>query len=187
MQLEKWSLSIYRWRGCQSSCSHSCSSGFSSAGSSSPRPASAAPSSCRACLRSQGYSCPGHSPPRHCSCRPGGPRVAEATRKCREAVDTANARWNSSSANKVAQRRGSPFPTFFQGVCVSCSVVSHSLWPPLDCSPPGPSVHGILQIRILEWTAIPFSRGSFWPRDQTLLSCTASRFFIIWATGKFFF
>ena len=57
---------------------------------------------------------------------------------------------------------------------------------PLDCSPPGPSVHGILQVRILEWIAIPFSRGSFWPRDQTLLSCTASRFFIIWATGKFF-
>ena len=31
---------------------------------------------------------------------------------------------------------------------------------PMDCSPPGPSVHEILQVRILEWIAIPFSRGS---------------------------
>ena len=34
----------------------------------------------------------------------------------------------------------------------------------MDCSPPGSSVHGILQARILEWCAIPFSRGSFQPR-----------------------
>ena len=38
---------------------------------------------------------------------------------------------------------------------------------PTDCSPPGSSVHGILQARILEWVAIPFSRGSSRPRDQT--------------------
>ena len=37
----------------------------------------------------------------------------------------------------------------------------------VDCSPPGSSVHGILQTRILEWVAIPFSRGSSWPKDQT--------------------
>ena len=37
----------------------------------------------------------------------------------------------------------------------------------MDCSPPGSSVHGILQARILEWVAMPFSRGSSWPRDQT--------------------
>ena len=39
---------------------------------------------------------------------------------------------------------------------ISCSVVSNS-WEPVDCSPPGSSVHGILQARILEWVAIPFS------------------------------
>ena len=44
--------------------------------------------------------------------------------------------------------------------------LSDSLWP-LDCSPPGSSVHGILQARIPKWVAIPFSRGSFHPRDQT--------------------
>ena len=42
---------------------------------------------------------------------------------------------------------------------------------------PGYSVHGILQARILEWVAIPFFRGSSWPRDQTQVSCIAGRFF----------
>ena len=40
-----------------------------------------------------------------------------------------------------------------------------TLCDPMDCSPPSSSVHGILQARILEWVAIPFSRGSFQPRD----------------------
>ena len=43
--------------------------------------------------------------------------------------------------------------------------VSVSLWDPLDRSPPGSSVHGILQARILEWVAISSSRGSSQPRD----------------------
>ena len=46
---------------------------------------------------------------------------------------------------------------------VSHSVVSDSLRP--HCSPLGSSVHGILQVRILEWVAIPFSRGSSRPGD----------------------
>ena len=41
----------------------------------------------------------------------------------------------------------------------------------MDCSPPGSSVHGILQARILEWGAISSSRGSFQPRDCTGISC----------------
>ena len=41
----------------------------------------------------------------------------------------------------------------------------------MDCGPPGSSVHGILQARILEWVAILSSRGSSWPRDQTQISC----------------
>ena len=40
-----------------------------------------------------------------------------------------------------------------------------TLYKPMDYNPPGPSVHGILQARILEWVAIPFSRGSSQPRD----------------------
>ena len=53
-----------------------------------------------------------------------------------------------------------------------------------DCSPPGSSVHGILQARILEWVATPFSRGSPRPRDQTRVSHLAGRFFTIWATRE---
>ena len=48
---------------------------------------------------------------------------------------------------------------------------------PMDCSPPGSSIHGILQARILEWVAISFSRGSSWPRDQTQVSLIAGRGF----------
>ena len=48
---------------------------------------------------------------------------------------------------------------------------------PMDYSPPGSSVHESLQARILEWAAIPFSRGSSQPRDQTQVSCIAGRFF----------
>ena len=50
---------------------------------------------------------------------------------------------------------------------------------PLDCSPPGSTVHGILQARILEWVAIPFSMGSSQLRDRTLASYITGRFFTI--------
>ena len=41
---------------------------------------------------------------------------------------------------------------------------------PVDCNPPGSFVHGVLQAGMLEWVAIPFSRGSSRPRDQTHIS-----------------
>ena len=53
---------------------------------------------------------------------------------------------------------------------------------PTDCHPPHYSVHGILQARILEWVAVSFSRGSYWPRDRTWFSCIAGWFFTVWAT-----
>jgi len=55
---------------------------------------------------------------------------------------------------------------------------------PMDCSPPDSSVHGILRARIVEWVAMLSSRRSSRPRDQTQLSCTAGRFFTIWATKE---
>ena len=69
-------------------------------------------------------------------------------------------------------------------VCFKVSESCLTLCDPRDCSPPGFSVHGILQARILEWVAIPFSRGSSQPRDWTLVSYIASRFFTIWATRE---
>ena len=57
----------------------------------------------------------------------------------------------------------------------------------MDCSPPGCSVLGIPQARILEWVGISFSKGSSPPRDWALLSwasCISGRFFPRWALGE---
>ena len=54
----------------------------------------------------------------------------------------------------------------------------------MDCSPPGSSVHGILQAKILEWVAISFSRGSSKPRDWIWVSCILGRFFTICGEGN---
>jgi len=59
-----------------------------------------------------------------------------------------------------------------------------TLCDPMDCSPPGSLVHGIFQAWILEWVAIPFSRGSSQPRDRTQVSHIVSRCFTIWATRE---
>ena len=71
----------------------------------------------------------------------------------------------------------SPLITVCVCVCV-CVCIMHTnslqscstLWDPMDCNPPGSSDCRILQTRILEWVAIPSSRGSSWPRDQTCVS-----------------
>ena len=57
-----------------------------------------------------------------------------------------------------------------------------TLCDPMDCSLPSSSVHGILQARILEWVAIPFSRESSWPRERTQVSWIVGIFFTVWAT-----
>ena len=55
---------------------------------------------------------------------------------------------------------------------------------PTLCNPMDYTVHGILQARILEWIAFPFSRGSSQPRDQTQVSCIAGGFFTTESPGK---
>ena len=100
-------------------------------------------------------------------------------------------------ANKPRHQLPMVFPNMStSGVCVSRVLptspgkwkkvlVSQScptLCDPMDCKMPGSSVHGIHQARILEWVAIPFSRGSSPPRYQTQVSRIAGRFFTIWAT-----
>ena len=59
-----------------------------------------------------------------------------------------------------------------------------TLCDPMDFSLPGSSIFGILQAGILQWVAIPFSKGSSWPRDQTWVSHIAGRLFTIWATRE---
>ena len=81
------------------------------------------------------------------------------------------------------------------GVCVCVCVCVHAkllqlcptLCSPMDCSPPGSSVRGILQARILEWIAVPSSSGSSWPgmKPVSLSSpALAGRFFTISATWE---
>ena len=54
----------------------------------------------------------------------------------------------------------------------------------MECNPSGSSVYGILHIRILEWVAVPSSRGSSRPRDQTCSFCIAGEFFTAGPLGK---
>ena len=82
-----------------------------------------------------------------------------------------------------------PIPTNIWKMCV-CAW-SLQLCPTLcelmDCSPPCSSVCGILQVRILEWVAMPSSRGSSWPREWTSISCVfciAAEFFTAELLGK---
>ena len=65
-------------------------------------------------------------------------------------------------------------------VAQSCPILCN----PMDCSPPGSFIHGILPARVLEWVAISFSRGCSWPRDRTRVSRTAGRCFTLWATRE---
>jgi len=71
-----------------------------------------------------------------------------------------------------------------EGVKVLVAQLCSTLCNTMHYSPPGFSVHGILQARILKWVAISFSRVSSRPRDQTQVSCITGRFFTVWATRK---
>ena len=69
-------------------------------------------------------------------------------------------------------------------VCAKLLRSCSTLCSPMDCSLPGSSVHEIFQARILEWIAIPFSRGSSQLRGWTQVARIAGGFFIIWATRE---
>ena len=70
------------------------------------------------------------------------------------------------------------------GVCVLVAQLCPTICNSMDYTLPGSSVHGILQARILEWVAIPFSQRSSLPRNRTLVSCIANRFFTCEQPGK---
>ena len=79
----------------------------------------------------------------------------------------------STTAGPGSRSRLHPHCPVLSTVIVCCCLVAQScptLCDPMNCSPPGSSVHRILQARRLEWGAIPFSRGSSQPRNQTLIS-----------------
>ena len=88
----------------------------------------------------------------------------------------------SFRANLSTSLHPQPLIPRWSCVCVSQSCLT--LCDPMDYSPPGSSVHGILQERILGWFAISFSRGSSWLRDQTCASCIGKRILYHWATRE---
>ena len=65
-----------------------------------------------------------------------------------------------------------------------CAQLCPALWDPMGWSPPGSSVHGIFQVRILEWVATSFPRGSSQPRDGTQDFCIGRRILYHWATRE---
>ena len=71
-------------------------------------------------------------------------------------------------------------------ICCCCLVANSylTLCDPVHCSPPGSSIHGILQARTLEWVAISFSRGSSWSRITPASPALAGRFFITEPLGN---
>ena len=69
-------------------------------------------------------------------------------------------------------------------MCVLVAQSCLTLCDPMDCSPPGSSVHGILQTRIPEWVAIPFSRGTSRPRNGIKVSRIADEFFTLRHQGS---
>ena len=70
-------------------------------------------------------------------------------------------------------------------VCMCSATLSClTLWDPMDCGPPGSSVHGIFQARILEWLAISFSSGSSWSRNWTRIFCIGRQILNPWVTWE---
>ena len=108
------------------------------------------------------------------------------------ALYTSHPYWTCTRCSTVPVSQTVAYATFlkiFLRACVHAKSLQLCpiLCSPMDCSPPGFSVHGILQERILGWVAMPFSRGSSQPRDQTCIfcnSCTAGRFFSAEPPGK---
>ena len=71
--------------------------------------------------------------------------------------------------------------------CCSLPKLCPTLCDPMDCSPPGSSVYGILQTRILEWVSTAFPGRSSWPRTRTPVSCKSPVFIGRWIFFFFFF
>ena len=68
--------------------------------------------------------------------------------------------------------------------CCLVTQLCPTLWGPMDCSPPGSSVHEISQARILQWVAFSFSRGSSWSKHRTCISYTGRWILYPWVTRE---
>ena len=89
-----------------------------------------------------------------------------------------------SQLTSSTQRAGTLFFTFSLTAAAKLLQSCLTLHDPMDGSLPGSSVHAILYARLLEWVAMPSSRGSSQPRDRTQVFCIAGRFFTAEPPGK---
>ena len=78
-----------------------------------------------------------------------------------------------SSSGKDPGNTGLDFTLMAHCMCAKALQSCLTLWDPMDCSLAGSSVDGILQAEILEWVAMPSSRGPSWSKDSTLVSCVS--------------
>ena len=154
------------------------------------------------CITNRAQSCPTLCDPMDCS--PSSSSVLGISQ-------TRIPGWVAISISREFSRESSPFRDWTQGSCIAgrfltiwatrealsanpepncftgCCLVAQScstLCDPMDHSPPGSSVHSILQARILEWVAISSSRGSSRPRGWTCVSCVGRWILHHWITWE---
>ena len=84
-------------------------------------------------------------------------------------------RYSDSLTSVTSSINSSPLPLCCAVLCLVAQLCL-TLCDPMDCSPLGSSVHEVSQARLLEWVALPSSRGSSQPRDRIQVSCIAGRF-----------
>ena len=101
-------------------------------------------------------------------------------------ISTNNIRMFQKGWSRMRGMANATYLIQFAGLVCLCLVTQScpTLWDPMDCSPPGSSVHGNLQARILEWVVVPSSRGSSQPRDWTQVSHIEGGFFTAELPGK---
>ena len=118
--------------------------------------------------------------------RPLGLEVGKVFRKMLESAEQGRSREGGCHEKVVQSPLGRLSPVSWLSLKVKVLVAQScpTLWDTMGCSPPGSSVHGILQARILGWVAMSSSRGSSWPRNQTQVSRIIGGFFTIWATRE---
>ena len=106
-----------------------------------------------------------------------------ATQDGRVMVESSDKTWSTVEGKARSLQYSCLENTMNSGGGHRC-LVAKSCPGPMDCSLPGSSVYGILQVRILEWVIISFSRGSSRSRDQTRVSCIPGRRFNLSATRE---
>ena len=165
--LSSWKLSLLYSHGCSAFCFKSTTLLFH--GKEPP------------CIKQNEQSSSSENPraPENCTQKP----LLQLSHSCTPFPAQSAPHPSSSSLDMLVPCLGSPHPRPADHLCwaVLCLVTRScpALCDPMDCSPLGSSVHGILQARILEWVGMPSFRGSSQPRDQTQVSHIAGGFLTI--------